>query len=71
LNKPESLKFYDQEVAELAAENHSLAEALALGAGSLGILFAVLDLSLSLSRSSESAEQFHGVYRFSWQQMVF
>jgi NADH-quinone oxidoreductase subunit L len=64
LNKPESLKYYDKEVAELAAENHSLAEVLALGAGCLGILFAVLIYLYGYLDPAESAEQFAGVYRF-------
>ncbi|MFL5240581.1 MAG: NADH-quinone oxidoreductase subunit L [Gemmataceae bacterium] len=56
--------YYDLEVTREAAENHSLAEILALGAGGLGIVFALLIYLYGYLNPAESIEQFPGVFRF-------
>jgi NADH-quinone oxidoreductase subunit L len=56
--------YHDLQVTRQAAENHSLAEILALGAGGLGIVFAMLIYLYKFLNPAESSEQFPGVYRF-------
>lgn len=58
------IDYFDTEVARFAGENHSLAEIMALGAGGLGILFALLIYLLRLLNPAESIAEFPAVYRF-------
>jgi NADH-quinone oxidoreductase subunit L len=59
-----SLGVYEKDEHVLAAANHRVAEAVALGAGALGILFAMLLYWRPILDPADAQSQFPGIHRF-------
>jgi NADH-quinone oxidoreductase subunit L len=62
--QPDAVTAEFHQEAETALEWHSTAEALALGIGSLGVVFAALLFYFRVLNPEDAREQFPGVYRF-------